>query len=51
VYDAHIAARPGSIRGYLADAEFWDIGTADDLARTSAAWGAREAEKGRTPWQ
>ena len=36
VYDALIAARPGSIRGFVADAAFWDIGTIDDYERTSA---------------
>jgi len=51
VYDAHMAGRPGSIRGYLSEAEFWDIGTPEDLARTSAAWGTRETEKGRASWQ
>ena len=34
VYDALIASRPGSVRGYLCDAAFWDIGTPEDLART-----------------
>ncbi len=41
LYDALIAARPGSIRGFLCDAAFWDIGTPEDYARTSA-----EFEKG-----
>jgi NDP-sugar pyrophosphorylase family protein len=51
IYDALIAARPGAIRGYVSGAEFWDIGTPEDLARTSAAIGAREAGQGRTSWQ
>jgi mannose-1-phosphate guanylyltransferase len=51
VYDALITARPGAIRGYVSGAEFWDIGTPEDLARTSAAIGAREAGKGGTSWQ
>jgi mannose-1-phosphate guanylyltransferase len=36
LYDALIAAQPGSIHGYLCNASFWDIGTPDDLARTDA---------------
>ena len=39
VYDALIASKPGSVRGYLCRASFWDIGTPDDLARTDAAFG------------
>jgi NDP-sugar pyrophosphorylase family protein len=38
VYETLIAARPGSIRGYVSDAAFWDIGTPDDYAKTSAAF-------------
>jgi len=38
VYDALIASHPGSVRGYLCEAAFWDIGTPDDLARTDAAF-------------
>jgi NDP-sugar pyrophosphorylase family protein len=43
VYDALIAARPGSIRGFVSDAAFWDIGTPDDYARTSAELAALSA--------
>jgi mannose-1-phosphate guanylyltransferase len=43
IYDALIAAQPGSIRGHLCDAEFWDVGTVEDYWRTSAAFGARGA--------
>jgi hypothetical protein len=46
VYDALIASRPGSVRGVLSDASFWDIGTPDDYARTSAAFEMREAQEG-----
>jgi NDP-sugar pyrophosphorylase family protein len=42
LYDALIAARPGSIRGYVSDAAFWDIGTPADYANTSAAFAAQE---------
>ncbi len=38
VYDALIASEPGSIRGYVCDAGFWDIGTPDDYAATDAAF-------------
>jgi mannose-1-phosphate guanylyltransferase len=36
VYDTLIASQPGSIRGHLCNARFWDIGTPEDLARTDA---------------
>jgi NDP-sugar pyrophosphorylase family protein len=36
VYDALIASEPGSIRGYVCNAAFWDIGTPDDYAATDA---------------
>ena len=36
-YDALIAARPGSICGYVCDARFWDVGTALDYWNTSFA--------------
>ncbi len=38
VYDRLIASQPGSIRGYVCDAHFWDIGTPEDLAATNAAF-------------
>ena len=38
VYDRLIAAKPGSVRGYLCEAEFWDIGTVGDHVRTDAAY-------------
>jgi mannose-1-phosphate guanylyltransferase len=38
LYDTLIAARPGSIRGFVSDAAFWDIGTPEDYARTCAAF-------------
>ena len=36
VYDPLIASEPGSIRGYVCDAGFWDIGTPEDYAATDA---------------
>jgi NDP-sugar pyrophosphorylase family protein len=41
-YDALIAARRGSVRGFVSDAAFWDIGTPEDHARTSAEFEERE---------
>lgn len=38
LYDELIAAHPGSIRGFVSDAAFWDIGTLEDYARTCAAF-------------
>ena len=45
VYDQLLAARRGSVRGFVSDAAFWDIGTPEDLAQTSAEF--EEREKGR----
>lgn len=35
VYDEWIHRLPGSVRGYVSDARFWDIGTVADYWRTS----------------
>ena len=35
LYDALIAARPGTIRGCVSDARFWDVGTVSDYWATS----------------
>jgi mannose-1-phosphate guanylyltransferase len=40
VYDAVNAARPGSVRGFVCDAAFWDVGTPADYWRTSEAFAA-----------
>src|SRR5229473_631364 len=40
VYDRLIAARPGSIRGFVSDAAFWDIGTVADYITTSQSFQA-----------
>jgi NDP-sugar pyrophosphorylase family protein len=42
LYDSFIATRPGSIRGFVSDAAFWDIGTPEDYATTSAELSRRE---------
>ncbi len=41
VYDAIIAERPGAIRGFIADAEFWDVGTVADYWQTTRAFAGR----------
>jgi mannose-1-phosphate guanylyltransferase len=40
VYDVMNAAQPGSVRGFLCDAEFWDVGTIADYWRMSDAFAA-----------
>jgi len=41
-YDELIARQPGSIAGFVSEAEFWDIGTVSDYWHTSMAFLARE---------
>jgi mannose-1-phosphate guanylyltransferase len=48
IYDTFMAAKPGSVRGVVCKAEFFDVGTADDYRRTSAAFGQREGRAGST---
>ena len=43
VYDSLMASRPGSVRGFVSDASFWDIGTVDDYRRTDGAFSKRAA--------
>jgi NDP-sugar pyrophosphorylase family protein len=38
VYEALAASRPGSIRGHLCEAAFWDVGTPADYWTTNAAF-------------
>ena len=38
IYEEWIAERPGSIRGFHADASFWDIGTVEDYIETCRAF-------------
>src|SRR5262245_59738806 len=51
VYDTLMAAKPGSVRGVVCDAEFFDVGTTDDYRRTSQAFAAREGRTGSTVGQ
>jgi mannose-1-phosphate guanylyltransferase len=41
VYDTLIASSPGSVRGWVCDAAFWDVGTVADYWRTSDAFAAK----------
>jgi mannose-1-phosphate guanylyltransferase len=43
VYDELIASNAGSVRGFVAAARFWDIGTVEDYARTTAEFERSEA--------
>jgi NDP-sugar pyrophosphorylase family protein len=43
-YDELLAREPGSIRGFVTDAHFWDIGTVADYWHTSSTWSAANAE-------
>ena len=38
LYEQLIATTPGSIRGHVCEASFWDIGTPEDYAATDAAF-------------
>jgi len=48
IYDRLMTAKPGSVRGVVCDAEFFDVGTTDDYRRTSQALAAREGRTGST---
>jgi len=48
VYDALIASRPGSVRAFMSDASYWDIGTVSDYWRTSLALATNGAGPSRT---
>src|SRR5258705_462734 len=37
VYDGLIADRPGTVRGFVSETSFWDVGTVADYWRTSHA--------------
>ena len=49
VYDALVAARPGSIRGLLTEARFWDVGTVADYRATARAFGSGDGNQNRAP--
>jgi NDP-sugar pyrophosphorylase family protein len=44
VYDALIASHRGSVRGWISDAAFWDVGTVADYWRTSDAFAAKTVD-------
>jgi mannose-1-phosphate guanylyltransferase len=46
IYDSWIAAQPGAIRGVVADAAFFDVGTPQDYWRASMAIAAMEGTAG-----
>jgi len=48
VYDELIRTRPGSVRGFVSGAAFWDVGTPADYLKTSAAFAAgAHVDRGR----
>jgi mannose-1-phosphate guanylyltransferase len=48
VYDTLMTGNPGSVRGVVCAAEFFDVGTVDDYRRTSQAFAQREGRTGST---
>ena len=50
VYPALIANRPGSVRGFVSDAAFHDIGTPADLLQTSLDLAAADGRDGAPRW-
>lgn len=38
IYDDLLKSQPGAVRGFVGDADFWDVGTAADYWRTSRAF-------------
>jgi len=49
VYDTLLSDQPGSIRGFVCDALFFDVGTPADYWRTSQAFAAAAALDGASP--
>ena len=43
-YDALMRRQPGSLRGFMCEAAFWDIGTPQDYVSTSRRFGDHDAE-------
>jgi NDP-sugar pyrophosphorylase family protein len=50
LYPQLIAARPGSVMGFVSDAAFQDIGTPADLLQTSLDLAARDGRPDRPRW-
>jgi NDP-sugar pyrophosphorylase family protein len=50
VYPTYIAERAGSVRGFVCEASFQDIGTPADLLRTSLELAAADGRPGRPRW-
>jgi len=50
IYPRYIAERPGSIRGFVCEASFRDIGTPSDLLRTSLDLAAADGRPDRPRW-
>lgn len=50
VYDRLISERPGSVRGFISDAHYWDIGTLLDYWTTSLALATRWAPHQSIVW-
>jgi len=50
IYPALIAGRPGSVRGFVSEAAFHDIGTPADLLRTSLDLAAADGRLDRPRW-
>ncbi len=46
-YDQLIERQPGAVRGFVASAAFWDVGTVGDYWATSMAFAAGAPEHGR----
>jgi mannose-1-phosphate guanylyltransferase len=44
IYDALMTAQPGSVRAFVSDAAFYDVGTPADYWRTSQAFAAAEGK-------
>jgi mannose-1-phosphate guanylyltransferase len=46
VYDTLFAAQPGTVRGFVSEADFWDVGTPADYWNTSLAFMERDGLEG-----
>jgi mannose-1-phosphate guanylyltransferase len=50
IYPRLMAARPGSVRGFVGDGAFYDIGTPADLLKTSLELAAADGRPDRPRW-